>query len=198
MVAKLSDVQLASQNTWVKEIDKITAEILEKEQTVWYSVVRNGRRILMSLSTYQRLRKNWGLALKKDWVNFYDFDKLSDEELQELTERNQTGNAPAETEKASKATLAEAKRVPELEAELEKAKAELEALRAKKTNAWPIKATTSPELEALKEKAKGLGITFNQNIWLKKLQIKVNEFEAEKAEANKAVAPEAPVAPLGE
>lgn len=88
------DVKLNSTDT--SDVEKYQRELIKKRNTFGKTINRTGREIILNLEIFERMRDNGTLPKKKDGVNFVDFTPLSEKELAEITEKNQTGkNKPA-------------------------------------------------------------------------------------------------------
>lgn len=85
-----TEVKLNSEDT--SDVERFNAELARKRATFGRITNRVGREVIVNLATFENMRNNGTLPKKKDGVNFVDFDPLSEEELAEITEKNQNGS----------------------------------------------------------------------------------------------------------
>lgn len=110
------------------EIDKYNQQLEREKNTFGWTYNRQGRIVHLSLNNFRNMQKNGTLPKKKDWINFVDFTPFTQEELDEITEKNQNGlNSPTgETSKKAEAKKAPAEAKPKADAKA-KAKADTDA-----------------------------------------------------------------------
>ena len=73
------------------QVDKYNEALKKKKKLLGKTFNRVWREVTVSLYTFENMRDTGTLPKKKDWYNFVDFTPLSQEEIDEITRKNQNG-----------------------------------------------------------------------------------------------------------